>query len=257
MFRLDHRTAVITGAGSGIGKSIAELFAEQGAFVFLLDIDEGAGQSAVAEISKAGGKAAFKTCNVSELPRVKKVMDEIRLESGSIDILVNNAGVGHIGNAENTKPEDLQRLVRVNILGVYHCLHEVLPAMKEKGGCILNMASVAATVGIPDRFAYSMTKGAVLGMTLSVAKDYVSQQIRCNSISPGRVHTPFIDGYLAKNYPGKEKEMFEKLAKTQPIGRMANPSEIAFLALYLCSAEASFITGTDYPIDGGFIRLNN
>jgi NAD(P)-dependent dehydrogenase (short-subunit alcohol dehydrogenase family) len=124
-------------------------------------------------------------------------------------------------------------------------------------GVILNVASVASTVGITDRFAYSMTKGAVLTMTLSVAKDYVKHGIRCNSISPGRVHTPFVDGFLKANYPGQEEEMFEKLSKTQPIGRMAKPEEIAHLAVYLCSDEASFITGSDYAIDGGFIKLNS
>jgi NAD(P)-dependent dehydrogenase (short-subunit alcohol dehydrogenase family) len=136
-------------------------------------------------------------------------------------------------------------------------MYAAMPHMKQKkSGVILNIASVASTVGIADRFAYSMTKGAVLTMTLSVAKDYVKEGIRCNSISPGRVHTPFVDGFLKANYPGKEEEMFEKLSKTQPIGRMAKPEEIANLALYLCSDEASFITGTDYPIDGGFIKLN-
>ena len=119
------------------------------------------------------------------------------------------------------------------------------------------MASVAALVGIADRFVYSAAKGAVAAMTLSVAKDYIGDNIRCNCISPARVHTPFVDGYLAKNYPGREEEMFEKLSKTQPIGRMAKPVEIAHLALYLCSDEASFITGCDYPIDGGFVKLNN
>jgi NAD(P)-dependent dehydrogenase (short-subunit alcohol dehydrogenase family) len=128
--------------------------------------------------------------------------------------------------------------------------------MKQKGGSIVNMASTVASVGIPDRFAYSTTKGAIAAMTMSVAKDYLPYKIRCNSISPGRVHTPFVDGFISKNYPGKEKEMFEKLSKTQPIGRMGQPEEIASLALYLSSDEASFVTGCDYPIDGGFITLN-
>ena len=133
----------------------------------------------------------------------------------------------------------------------------VIPHLKQQGGVILNLASVASLVGIPDRFAYSTTKGAIVGITLSVAKDYLAHNIRCNSVSPARVHTPFVDGFIAKNYPGKEAEMFEKLSKTQPIGRMAQPKEIAYLVLYLCSEEASFITGCDYPIDGGFTRLNN
>jgi NAD(P)-dependent dehydrogenase (short-subunit alcohol dehydrogenase family) len=185
------------------------------------------------------------------------IVQSIVAEKGAINILVNNAGVAHIGTAETTGPEDFERLLNVNVKGVYHCLHATIPHMKEKGGVILNMASIAASVGIPDRFAYSMTKGAVTGMTLATAKDYLAHHIRCNCISPARVHTPFVDGFLAKNYPGKEKEMFEKLSKGQPIGRMAMPEEIAYLALYLCSDEASFITGCDYPIDGGFIKLNN
>jgi NAD(P)-dependent dehydrogenase (short-subunit alcohol dehydrogenase family) len=127
---------------------------------------------------------------------------------------------------------------------------------KNGGGAILNIASIAATLGISERFVYSMTKGAVYTMTLSVAKDFLKDNIRCNSISPARIHTPFIDGYLAKNYPGREPEMFEKLSKTQPIGRMGRPDEVAALALFLCSDQAGFITGTDYPIDGGFIKLS-
>jgi NAD(P)-dependent dehydrogenase (short-subunit alcohol dehydrogenase family) len=170
---------------------------------------------------------------------------------------VNNAGIAHVGTAETTAETDIDRLYNVNIKGVYNCLHEVIPVMKKAGGVILNMASIASSVGITDRFAYSMTKGAVVGMTLATARDYISFNIRCNCISPARVHTPFVDGFLAKNYPGKEKEMFEKLSKGQPIGRMAQPEEVAYLALYLCSDEASFITGCDYLIDGGFTKLNN
>jgi NAD(P)-dependent dehydrogenase (short-subunit alcohol dehydrogenase family) len=257
MFRLDHKTAVITGGGSGIGRAIAITFAEQGAAVHILDMDETGGNNTMNEIVAAGGKAVFRKCNVAIQQEVKQIIDDIIGQSGSIHILINNAGIAHIGNAENTAEADFDRLINVNVKGVYNCLQAVIPHMKKQGGCIVNMASVASSVGIPDRFAYSMTKGAVVGMTLSVAKDYIQQQIRCNCISPGRVHTPFVDGFLSKNYPGKEKEMFEKLSKTQPIGRMAQPEEIAWLALYLCSDEAAFITGCDYPIDGGFIRLNN
>jgi 2-keto-3-deoxy-L-fuconate dehydrogenase len=257
MFRLDQKTTIVTGGGSGIGRAIATLFAKQGANLFILDIDSAGGKEVASEIIQGGGKAVFKPCDISLLELVKMVVSDIVSKAGSIQILVNNAGIAHIGNAENTQESDFDRLVQVNIKGAFNCLHEVIPHMKNSGGCILNMASVASTVGIPDRFAYSMTKGAMVGMTLSVARDYVHQKIRCNSISPGRVHTPFVDGFLAKNYPGKEKEMFEKLSRTQPIGRMAEPQEVANLALYLCSDEASFITGCDYPIDGGFIKLNN
>jgi len=257
MFNLTNKTAVITGGGSGIGKAISTVFAKQGAQVYILDMDEAGGNSTADEIMKAGNKAIFNRCDVSNQAEVKKIITVIAEKNGNIDILVNNAGIAHIGNAETTNEEDFDRLIKVNVKGVYNCLHSVLPYMKQKGGSIVNMASVVASVGIPDRFAYSTTKGAIAAMTMSVAKDYLSYQIRCNSISPGRVHTPFVDGFISKNYPGKEKEMFEKLSKTQPIGRMGQPEEIAHLALYLCSDEASFITGCDYPIDGGFIKLNN
>lgn len=257
MFSLTNKTAIITGGGSGIGKAISSVFAKQGAQVYILDMDEASGNSTADEIIKAGNKAIFNRCDVSNQAEVKKIIAGIAEKNGSIDILVNNAGIAHIGNAETTGEEDFDRLIKVNVKGVYNCLHSVLPFMKQKGGSIVNMASVVASVGIPDRFAYSTTKGAIAAMTMSVAKDFLSYQIRCNSISPGRVHTPFVDGFISKNYPGKEKEMFEKLSKTQPIGRMGQPEEIAHLALYLCSDEASFITGCDYPIDGGFIKLNN
>ncbi|HTQ64719.1 MAG TPA: glucose 1-dehydrogenase [Puia sp.] len=257
MFRLDNKTAIVTGGGSGIGRAISILFSKQGANVFVLDLDEVSGKKVIDEISSAGGKAVLKRCNVSVQEEVKKQIEEIANERGSIDILVNNAGVAHVGNAENTAESDFDRLFNINVKGMYNCMHAAIPHMKKNGGPIVNMASTVATVGIPDRFAYSMTKGAVVGMTLSVAKDFIQYNIRCNSISPGRVHTPFVDGFIAKNYPGKEKEMFEKLSKTQPIGRMGKPEEIAYLALYLCSDEAAFVTGCDYPIDGGFITLNN
>jgi len=256
MFDLTNKNAVITGGGSGIGKAIATVFAANGAVVFILDLDEKNGEATAEEIHQQGGKAFFQKINVASQPEVSSYINEIS-KTNYLHILVNNAGIAHVGNAESTGEEDFDRLMNVNVKGMYNCVHAVIPQMKTKGGCILNMASVAATVGIPDRFAYSATKGAVIGMTLSIAKDYIPFGIRCNSISPGRVHTPFVDGFIAKNYPGKEAEMFEKLSKTQPIGRMANPTEIANLALYLCSDEASFITGCDYPIDGGFIKLNN
>ena len=136
-------------------------------------------------------------------------------------------------------------------------MHVAVPLMKQgEGGSIINMASVVSSVGIPERFAYSMSKGAVLTMTYSAAKDCLPYNIRVNCIAPARVHTPFVDGYLAQNYPGQEAEMFDKLAQTQPIGRMGEPDEIAALIVYLASDEASFITGSNIPIDGGFVTLN-
>lgn len=253
MFSLDKKTAIITGGGSGIGKAISMLFAKQGATVCILEFNESAGQDTVNQILTDGGNAKSYTCDVSNQAKVKEIFDLI----GEVDILVNNAGIAHIGNVENTSEADFDRIFNVNVKGIYNCIHTGIPMMKAKGkGVILNMASVAASVGIADRFAYSMSKGAALTMTLSVAKDYIKDNIRCNCISPGRVHTPFVDGFLEKNYPNNIEEMFAKLSASQPIGRMAQPEEIAHLALYLCSDEAGFITGTDYPIDGGFIRLN-
>jgi len=257
MFNLKGKTAIVTGGGSGIGKAIATTFALNGAVVYIFDLDEKGGGETAADIVSKGGVAHFMKVNISLAEEVEGAVDAILKAQSYINILVNNAGIAHVGNLEKTSEEDFNRLVNVNVKGVFNCLRYVVPSMKSKGGVVLNMASVAATVGIPDRFVYSLTKGAVMAMTLSIAKDYISYHIRCNSISPGRVHTPFVDGFIAKNYPGKEAEMFEKLSKTQPIGRMAQPEEIAGLALYLCSDEASFITGCDYPIDGGFIKLNN
>ena len=254
MFSLQNKHAVVTGAGSGIGKAVAVLFAKQGATVYVADVNEIQAGEVVKEIEAAGGKASVLVADVSDQKKIVSLFSTLP----SLDILVNSAGVSHIGSAESTQEADFDRLYNVNVKGVYNCLHAAIPLMKKnKGGVILNMSSIAALVGLPDRFAYAMTKGAVAAMTLSVAKDYLHDNIRCNSISPARVHTPFVDGFLKKNYPGKEAEMFEKLSKTQPIGRMAKPDEIASLILYLCSEEASFITGCDYPIDGGFTTLNN
>ena len=254
MFRLDNKVAVITGGGSGIGKGIAKLFAKQGAIVHILEWNTDTANETADEIAKENGKAVVHKCNVANQQEVLAIFENI----GAISILVNNAGIAHIGKADNTNEEDFDRVISVNVKGVYNCIHASIAQLKKAGGgCIVNMASVAAQVGIPDRFAYSTAKGAVMAMTLSVAKDYLQENIRCNSISPARVHTPFVDGFLKNTYPGREEEMFEKLSKTQPIGRMGTPDEIAALALYLCSEEASFITGCDYLVDGGFVKLNN
>jgi 2-keto-3-deoxy-L-fuconate dehydrogenase len=255
-FDLKNKNAVITGGSRGIGKSIARVFALQGAHVNILDIDSSEAAKTADRINREGGKASWFSCNVASLDEVKHTFQKITNASASVDILVNNAGISHIGNVESTTEEDFDKIVEVNIKGVYHCSHVAIPYMKKQNkGVILNLASVVASVGISDRFAYSMSKGAVVAMTLSVARDYIANNIRCNCISPGRVHTPFVDDYLARNYPGREKEMFEKLAKTQPLGRMGDPDEMADLALYLCSDEAAFITGNNYAIDGGFISL--
>ncbi len=254
MFSLKGKSAIVTGGGSGIGKAVSTLFARQGASVTILDLDRESIDKTIAEIAETGGEARGFICNVTDQQQVVGIFNEI----GRADILVNNAGIAHIGRADNTSEEDFTRVFNVNVKGAYNCLYAAIPLMKQQGGgAILNMASIAAIVGITDRFAYSMSKGAIAAMTLSVARDYMADNIRCNSISPARVHTPFVDGFIAKNYAGQEQEIFEKLSKSQPIGRMGTPEEIATMALYLCSDEASFITGNDYPVDGGFVKLNN
>ncbi|MEJ7556738.1 MAG: glucose 1-dehydrogenase [Pedobacter sp.] len=254
MFSLKGKSAVITGAGSGIGRAIAVLFAKQGANVHILEVNAAAADGTLQEIVNAEGTGSAHTCDVTSQQQVLSVFNGI----DKIDILVNNAGIAHVGKADTTSEADFTKVFDVNVKGAYNCLFAAIPLMKENGGgVILNMASIAALVGITDRFAYSMSKGAIAAMTLSVARDYIHDHIRCNSISPARVHTPFVDGFIAKNYAGQETEIFEKLSKSQPVGRMGEPDEVATMALYLCSDEASFITGNDYPVDGGFVKLNN
>ncbi|QNK63731.1 SDR family oxidoreductase [Pedobacter sp. PAMC26386] len=254
MFSLEGKIAIVTGGGSGIGKAISILFAKQGADVHIIELNAAAAEETVTEIQKNKGKACAHSCDVSNQNEVMDVFYQI----GAVDILVNNAGIAHIGKADTTSEEDFDRVFAVNVKGAYNTLFAAIPFLKKsKSPVILNMASIAALVGITDRFAYSMSKGAIYAMTMSVARDYLEDGIRCNSISPARVHTPFVDGFISKNYPGKEEEIFDKLSKSQPIGRMGKPEEVAALALYLCAEESGFISGNDYPIDGGFIKLNN
>ena len=253
MFDLTNKTAVVTGGGSGIGAAVAIVLARQGAHVYIVDLNTQPADAVATTVRSNNGKATVIQGDVANQLQVLEITRSI----GKIDILVTCAGVSHIGNAENTSEADFDRICSVNIKGTYNWLHAVVPVMKQQGGgVIINMSSIAAKVGLADRFAYSMSKGAVYAMTLSVAKDYIHDNIRCNCVSPARVHTPFVDNFLAKNYPGKEQDVFEKLSRSQPIGRMGKPAEIADLILYLCSDEAAFITGSDFPIDGGFITLN-
>ena len=244
-FDLSEKKAVVTGGSSGIGKAIAETLDEKGAEVFIVDLNE----------NPSYKKTEIHTI-LADITQGDELNKSLAYLPKNIDILVNNAGIGFVGNIEQTKEEDFDRLYQVNVKGVFNCVKAILPRMKNKGGVIVNMASIVSHIAVKERLAYTTTKGAVAAMTNAIAKDYLSDGIRCNGVSPARVHTPFVDSYLEKNYPGKEKEMFDNLSQTQPIGRMAKPLEVADLVLYLCSDEASFITGTDFPIDGGFIKLN-
>lgn len=244
-FDLSGKKAVVTGGSNGIGKAISNTLKSQGAEVFILDLNE----------NQSHKKAGIQTI-ITDISQWSQINSSLTSIPNTVDILINNAGIGFVGNIEQTEEADFDRLYQVNVKGVFNCVKAILPRMKKKGGVIINMASIVSHVAVKERLGYTMTKGAVFAMTNAIAKDYLSYGIRCNSISPARVHTPFVDDYLKKNYLGKEREMFEKLSKTQPIGRMAEPQEVADMVLYLCSDEASFITGTDFPIDGGFIKLN-
>ena len=244
-FDLSGKIAVVSGGSSGIGKAIAETLKKQGAEVFIIELNE----------NPSNKKLGIHTI-IADITQANKLNIALSSIPSNIDILINNAGIGFVGNIEQTEEKDFERLYQVNIKGVFNCIKAILPRMKKNGGVIVNMASIVSHVAVRDRLAYTMTKGAVLAMTHSLAKDYLADGIRCISVSPARVHTSFVDNYIEKNYPGKEKEMFESLSQSQPIGRMAKPQEVADLVLYLCSDEASFITGTDFPIDGGFIKLN-
>jgi 2-keto-3-deoxy-L-fuconate dehydrogenase len=256
IFDLTGKVAAVTGGGSGIGEAIALLFAGQGARVAVLDVDEAAARGTAERIAAAGGRANAVRCDVGSAADVAAAIEAVGAAAGRLDILVNNAGVAHVGTVETTTEADFDRIVRVNVKGVFFVTQAALPLiLRGGGGVVLNMASIASLIGIPDRFAYSMSKGAVLSMTRSIAVDYMKRNVRCNCICPARVHTPFVEGYLKSAYPGREQEMFEELSAYQPLGRMGTPEEVAQLALYLCSDEASFITGQAFPIDGGVLVL--
>lgn len=255
MFNLSGKVAAVTGGGSGIGRAISDLFGRQGAHLIVIDRDAAAADETAVAIRSAGGRADAETCDVADAASVERVFGAVVARTGRLDILVNNAGIAHVGNIERTPEDEFDRLYRVNVKGVFLCSRAAVPVMVgQGGGVILNMASIVSLIGVPDRFAYAMTKGAVLSMTKSIALDYVKRNVRCNCICPARVHTPFVDGFVREHYPGREQEILQQLADYQPMGRMGTPEEVAYLALYLCSDEAAFVTGQAYPLDGGVLN---
>jgi len=251
MFRLDNKVALITGAASGIGASVAEVFASAGARVYVADRDVKGGHGAVARIRSNQGQADFLELDVADESACARAAAAVHTVHDRLDILVNNAGIGHVGTLLQTDGTDLDRLYAVNVRGMFNLTKVFLARMIErKAGNIINLASIGGVVAVRDRLAYCTTKFAVVGFTKSLALDHATQGIRANCLCPGRVETPFVSARL-KEYPDPEKA-YREMASTQAIGRMAKPEEIAAAALYLASDESSFITGTAFIIDGGW-----
>ncbi|MDA7757914.1 SDR family oxidoreductase [Opitutales bacterium] len=258
MSKLHNQVAIVTGGGKGIGKAISTRFAKEGAKVAIWEADPAAGEATAKEITDSGHQAQAFLCDITAEESILTALTSVTRDMGKPEILINNAGIANVGTATTTSVEDFDKIMEVNAKGMFLCLKHVLPIMEgERSGVVLNLASIASRLGIADRFAYSASKGAVLAMTLSVARDFVDHGIRCNCLCPGRVHTPFVDGFLKKYYPeeNERNEKFDELSKYQPIGRMGEPHEIANIATFLCSEEASFITGGAYDIDGGVMSL--
>ena len=251
MFDLSGKTALVTGAASGIGESIAQALAGAGAFVYVADLDEGNGDRVAAAINKSGGEARFLRLNVTNHEECERAAEAVSAGRGHLDILVNNAGIGHVGTILQTNAEDLERLFSVNVLGMFDLTKVFIGGMIErKSGTIVNVASIGGIVGIRDRIAYCTSKFAVVGMTKCLALDHALDGIRVNAVCPGRVETPFVKSRLAE-YPDPEKAYRER-AETQAVGRMGKPEEVAAAVLYLVSDEAAFVTGTALEIDGGW-----
>jgi 2-keto-3-deoxy-L-fuconate dehydrogenase len=253
MFRLDDKIAAVTGAGSGIGAATARLFAEAGATVYLLELDDALGRAAAERINGAGftGRAEFLPTDVTMKSSCDSAAAVILAQHGRCDVLVNNAGIGHVGNALTTSGEDLDRLNAVNVRGVLFMTQAVLPSMVERGsGSIVNLASIGGIVGVRDRLAYCTTKLAVVGMTKCLALDFADKGVRCNCVCPARVETPFVQARL-REYPDPRKA-YEEMTSTQLLKRMATPEEIAAAVLYLASDAAAFVTGTSLIIDAGW-----
>ena len=257
-FDFTGKAVLVTGGSRGLGAAMCRAYAKHGADIVISSRKQDNCELLAQEIEKETGRRPLPfAAHAGQWSDLERLADAAYRHFGRVDILINNAGIASVGNVEACTPEELDRIYQVNVKGMYHCLHFAIPAMVQAGGgCVVNLASVASYLGISERFAYSMSKGAVLSMTMSIARDYIDSGIRCNCICPGRVHTPFVDGYLAKNYSEEERpEMFRKLSEWQPIGRMGTPGEIAGLVAYLTSEQASFITGSAFEIDGGVTNL--
>jgi 2-keto-3-deoxy-L-fuconate dehydrogenase len=251
VFALTHKTAFVTGAGSGIGAAIAETFARAGARVFVADIDEPAARSTAARIQEQGGSADAIAIDVRDEASCEAAASRVRQSVERLDVLVNNAGIGHVGTMTTTAGHDLDRLYQVNVRGVFNVTKVFLPDMlARRAGSIVNMASVGGLVGIRDRLAYCTSKFAVVGLTKAMALDYAKDGVRINCICPGRVETPFVSARL-KEYPDPDKA-YREMAASQAMNRMGRPDEIAAAALFLASDEASFVTGCALSIDGGW-----
>ena len=253
MFSLESKIAIVTGGAKGIGEATCRAFIQLGATVHLLDIDM---PNAHRVANDLGARCEAHCCDVTDSNAVTNTINTIAQTHHGLDILVNNAGAGHIGSIDKATEEDMDRMYTINVKSVYYGMLAALPHMKKSGGgSIINLSSIVSIVGIPDRFAYSTSKGAVAAMTRSMAVDSLKDGIRCNSVAPARVHTPFVDAYLEKYYPDTKEEMFSRLSEAQPMGRMATPEEVAALICYLASDESAFLTGVSLPMDGGAFTL--
>jgi NAD(P)-dependent dehydrogenase (short-subunit alcohol dehydrogenase family) len=242
-FRLDGKKVLVTGGASGIGEAVSRVFTEAGASVIIADID----QARAGLLSKELKDSSIAVCDITREDQVRSLFAGI----DRLDVLINNAGIGLVGGIEETDLSDFQRIFRVNVEGLFLVTKYAMPKLVEAHGSIVNIASVAGLIGVTKRFAYCATKGAVVSMTRQLAVDYPTQ-IRVNGICPGTVDTPFVEGYLEKYHKHEKEEVRQQLNARQPIGRLGKPIEIAYMALYLASEEAGFVTGSLVPIDGGW-----